>query len=214
MTADVVAGTEAGASKTLTDTRGGSYTVAKLADGNIWMTQNLNLYNKTLTPADSDVSSNFTIPDSSTDNWCTEDNAACANQSMALYSDNASYGTYYNWYTATAGTGTYEITSGNATSSICPTGWRLPTSTEFNTMYNQYGSGRNLRATGAGQPAFVLSGFRSGSSTYDQGSYGYYWSSTAYSSFNAYRLYLNSSGVYPRDYISKYYGFSVRCVKD
>jgi uncharacterized protein (TIGR02145 family) len=35
-------------------------------------------------------------------------------------------GYLYNWYTATAGTGTYSMGSGaNATSSVCPVGWRL-----------------------------------------------------------------------------------------
>ena len=42
---------------------------------------------------------------------------------------------------------------------------------------------------------------------------GYYRSSTAYSSGNAYYLYLNSSSVYPgTDNILKYYGRTVRCV--
>ena len=47
----------------LTDTRDGKkYWVTKLADGNCWMTQNLelDLSGRTLTPADSDVSSNWT----------------------------------------------------------------------------------------------------------------------------------------------------------
>ena len=79
-------------------------------------------------------------------------------------------------------------------------------------MYNQYGSSASLRATGAGQPAFVLSGWRYGSSTLSQGSGGIYWSSTAYSSNYAYSLGLNSSSVGPQDGNDKYIGFSVRCV--
>ena len=61
-------------------------------------------------------------------------------------------------------------------------------------------------------PGFVLSGVRYGSNTGSQGSSGYYWSSTADGSDNAYRLYLNSSSVYPASSSSKYRGFSVRCV--
>ena len=208
-----VSGTEIGAYKTLTDKRDNkTYTVAKLKDGNIWMTQNLRLSGVTLTPEDSNVSDNYTVPASSTANWCNTDSAACDNQSMALDTGNASYGTYYNWYTATAGTGTYEMSSGNATESICPKGWRLPTNTEFQAMYNQYGSSAALRATGTNQPAYVLSGNRNGGSTDYQGTDGDYWASTANSSTDAYHLDLNSSGVYPRNTYDKWYGFSVRCI--
>ena len=66
------------------------------------------------------------------------------------------------------------------------------------------------KATGG--PAFVLSGGRYGSSTNDQGSSGYYWSSTANTNNFAYNLTLNSSNVRPADVGSKYRGFSVRCV--
>ena len=42
---------------------------------------------------------------------------------------------------------------------------------------------------------------------------GYYWSRTASSSNNAYRLVFNSSNVYPANgSANRYYGFSVRCV--
>ena len=32
----------------------------------------------------------------------------------------------YNWYAATAESGTYTMNSGNASDSICPAGWQLP----------------------------------------------------------------------------------------
>ena len=40
-----------------------------------------------------------------------------------------SYGNYYNWYAATAGNGTYNISTNNQSvnGSICPSGWVLPT---------------------------------------------------------------------------------------
>ena len=37
-------------------------------------------------------------------------------------------GNYYNWYAATAGTGTYYMEDAKAGSSICPKGWELPAS--------------------------------------------------------------------------------------
>ncbi|MBO4276172.1 hypothetical protein J5868_00465, partial [Candidatus Saccharibacteria bacterium] len=60
---------------------------------------------------------------------------------------------------------------------------------------------------------FVYSGYWSGARAYDRNSIGFYWSSSANSSSNAYRLYLFSSWVYPgTDNRDKYSGFSVRCV--
>lgn len=63
-----------------------------------------------------------------------------------------------------------------------------------------------------GDPGFVLSGYRDGSSTYSQATYGYYWSSTASSANSAYYLRLDSSGVRPASSYSKYNGLTVRCV--
>ena len=37
-----------------------------------------------------------------------------------------SYGNYYNWYSATAGHGTWSKNSGNTAGDICPAGWHLP----------------------------------------------------------------------------------------
>ena len=60
---------------------------------------------------------------------------------------------------------------------------------------------------------FLYSGRANGSDVYDRGSYGSYWSSSAYDADYAYRLYLYSSELHPGtggNY--KYYGFTVRCV--
>ncbi|MBO7699079.1 fibrobacter succinogenes major paralogous domain-containing protein [Candidatus Saccharibacteria bacterium] len=206
----------------LTDSRDNNeYTVAKLADGKCWMTENLKLVGNAtvgytdLTTTDSDVpTAGFRLTSSNSGTWCTTNSADCDNQSMVLNSGDDSYGTYYNWYAATAGTGTYE-TSTDGTSvanSICPRGWRLPTggsSGEFQTLYGYYSSASAMMSSPVN---FVLSGYRNGSSTYDQGSYGYYWSSTAFSSNYAYSLYLSSSYVNPADFDNKYRGLTVRCV--
>lgn len=64
MNPSACAGAIDGATKRLTDARDGKqYWIAKLKDGNCWMTQNLDLdlsTSKALTPDDSDVSSNWT----------------------------------------------------------------------------------------------------------------------------------------------------------
>ena len=60
---------------------------------------------------------------------------------------------------------------------------------------------------------FVYSGDVHGGSVYDRGSYGYFWSSTAFSFEGAYYLYLDSSTVRPgTSGGNKYCGWSVRCV--
>ena len=192
--------------KTLTDTRdNNTYTVSKLADGKCWMTQNLRIAGKTITSADSDVTSNYTIPASSLSGF---DNYNTSN--AYVNSD----GGFYNWYTATAGTGTTALSTNgqNTTVSICPKGWRLPTggnNGEFKILHNNYNSPSTLRSSPVN---LTLSGNAYSSSMGGQGSYGYYWSSTVYANNYAYYLYLSSSYVLPSDHTNKYYGFSVRCV--
>ena len=193
--------------KTLTDTRdNNTYTVSKLADGKCWMTQNLRIAGKTITPADSDVTSNYTIPASSISGFEYYDTS-----NAYVNSD----GGFYNWYTATAGTGIQSLSTNgyNTTVSICPKGWRLPTSgnsnSDFRTLYNNYNSSSALRSAPIN---LTLSGVAYSSSMNAQGSYGFYWSSTVYSSYVAYNLDLNSSSVDPSDGNNKLNGFSVRCV--
>ena len=193
--------------KTLVDTRdNNTYTVSKLADGKCWMTQNLRIAGKTITPADSDVTANYTIPASSISGFDAYDTSNA-------YVD--SYGGFYNWYTATAGTGTQSMSSGNTAVSICPKGWRLPTggnsNSEFQALYSNYNSSSALMSNPVN---LTLSGFVYSSSRYDQGSYGSYWSSTVYSGDEAYILDLRASIVYPANpsVSYKYAGFSVRCI--
>ena len=85
--------------------------------------------------------------DTAPDGWCTLNSSACDDQSR-LRTDNTvnratytsgqivsnqnantySYGNYYNWYSATAGRGTYSFSTNNnsVAGDLCPAGWRLP----------------------------------------------------------------------------------------
>ena len=195
--------------KILTDTRdNNTYTISKLADGKCWMTQNLRIIDKTITPADSNVTTNYTIPASSINGFSSFDVSNA-------YVD--SDGGFYTWYTATAGTGTtaLSVKGHNTTVSICPKGWRLPTggsSGEFKTLYDNYNSSSALRSSPVN---LTLSGNVSSSSRYDQGSNGYYWSSTVDSKYYAYYLLLDTSNVGPAYYYyGNYRGFSIRCIAD
>ena len=173
--------------------------------------------------------------------WCQTNSSNCDNQSMlatnntTLFTNNTSssystgsnvysYGNYYNWYSATAGNGTYSKASGNTAGDICPAGWHLPTggtaTAEFGALDVAMGGTGAYQSTAEASNRwrsypnnFVYSGYVLGSSVLDRGAYGRYWSSSARNSSNAYNLYFSSSGVGPgTDYYNKYYGRMARCV--
>ena len=234
------------------DARDGKiYWVSKLKDGNIWMTQNLDYdlsvqANQTLTPATSNVTENRTVVPANTDlaTFASDYNSVYYLDGGDVYyangttktegystlpadSTNRHYaqGDYYSWKAATAGQGTISITSADVNESICPSGWRLPTSNSaianysFGNLVKQYGyTGSNQSGTTdatllASPLFFARGGYVYSGSLYDQGSYGNYWSSRAYSLSNfAYYLYFSSSVVAPGSDLSRSYGFSVRCV--
>ena len=184
-----------------------AYTVAKI-NGNLWMTQNLDLPGgTTLTSADSNVTSNYTLPASSTSGFSDGNTAYIYNSNSTTCGNGSPCYSYYSYVAATAGT---NPSSGDATSDICPKGWRLPTEAEMRTMARSY----TTDATMIASPFLgVYAGLYDNSSFDKGGSYGYYWSSSiASSSTNAsYGLYFYSSrsGV---SNLHKKYGFSVRCV--
>ena len=260
----------------LTDTRDGKqYWVTKLADGNCWMTQNLDLdlsTSKALTPNDSDVSRSWTPANNTlTDgtqttsdyeavwSWnlgdyvLTTPNAgtSCGYSGISSFGDctsvgfqsvagmtpmtdgsatdvisgntyNAHYhvGNHYTWNAATAGTGG-TITSTNATDSICPKGWQLPTSNNpnsgsFQALTNAYSISSNTAGSTAlvSSPLyFVHSGNVSSGSLRYAGDNGGHWSSTAasYTSY-AHILYFSSGSVGPSGIAGRYSGQSVRCL--
>ena len=131
----------------LTDSRGGTtrtYQVAKLADDNCWMLTNLKLGSTTssitLTPSDTNIASNLTLPQLSTFTFTEEPDEATIND----LTDNphvygpvpgdtgtgaTNYGYLYNWSAATGGESRTSHTEadGDAPYSICPANWRLPT---------------------------------------------------------------------------------------
>ena len=226
----------------LTDTRDNqTYRVAKLKDGNCWMLQNLKLGRSTstltLTPANSDVDSNYTLnnklpspgkfhaytvdgveyQNNSTEYYCTGDGTASDWESC-----------YYNWYTATAGTGTTYIASQgqNVNNSICPAGWTLPTTPQSQALYNQYPSAAQMEVANptttkentptVGQvtstPGFLFSGAYSTGGAYSLGADGNYWSRTAVSAQRGDFLYVDTTRVDPAGNATKYLGFTVRCV--
>jgi uncharacterized protein (TIGR02145 family) len=250
----------------LTDTRNNQdYRVRKMPDGKCWMIDNLKLADYTLTSADSNVASNFTVPANPAQGASTHSNGVCTssvtvtndggfltcdgssattvdssspgdNLQFIAYSDpsatvNPYYkncrpgssgvdyssptgcGYLYNWYTATAGSGLYSLSPSNsqATASICPVGWRLPSSTsdtggpttsgtsvtvaDFPLLNAAMATGSvvgdttnsvttrpNWRANGPFAGSYSGLMYASSNGFTAQGYTGHYWSSTDYSS--------------------------------
>ncbi|MBQ3320844.1 hypothetical protein IJG71_01805, partial [Candidatus Saccharibacteria bacterium] len=188
----------------------------------------------TLTDIGVDSDSGYRMPRYRNDNTSTPvANMSGANQNVY------SYGNYYTWHSAIAGTA--NITS--ATTSLCPTGWRLPRGgNKSNEANNEIWNLVVNELNGGTKPAnydsstypyyngatevnpvnkkirkypnnFLYSGDIYGSSVNNRGSYGVYWSSTAYGSSSAYYLGFESLRFYVgATYVYRSNGYALRCV--
>ena len=192
-----------GASTTLTDNRSGnkSYTVAKIGEL-VWMTKNLDLSGgTTLTSGDSNVISDYTLPTSSTSGFSDNTIAYVYNSDSTICDNGQPCYSYYSYAAATAGANPY---SGDATSDICPKGWRLPLQIEYIDLQYTY--------TLIGSPFFgAYSGYYRDGSVNKGGLSGYYYSSQADLGNFAYSLIFDSSSS-SIGHLTKNNGFAVRCV--
>ena len=204
---------------------GHTYAIARLKDGKCWMVQNLRLGENTesiaLTAEDSNVpASGFVLDGKLADGKFT------VTDDSSFYCT-AAYGCYYNWYTATAGSGTTSISvdGDSAASSICSANWRLPSQTEwesFATAYNWSFTGvlvempfaTTENINGASVPGLLLGGNYLPGGANLVGIDGTYWSRTTKTDQESYDFYLSSSQqqVHPRSHYAKRLGFSVRCL--
>ncbi len=228
------------------------YLISKLADGNCWMSQNLELIldkNTSLSNETTDLNTKTTwTPENSTltvkptsrtwpDRYSNASAAAYSYYPIATdryYQGGASIsstptasdteydwekaGVYYNWYSATAGSGTYAMTSGNATDSICPKGWMLPLGTTDNKSF-YYLLTTKYGASAANMITPPLNFLRAGYYDYGditmkrQGYSAGLWASSADSSqAQARNLFFHELNVSPQNSDIKGVGFSVRCV--
>ena len=231
------------------------YTIAKLADGKVWMTKNLNIAGgAALSADDTDVDSSY-ISSFTTSNNLTKNGDTIvlpASATAGFNSNNYSfvYNTgnntsncsspgcysYYSWDAATLGSGRGISTDNtDAQYSICPKGWKLPTSrttsatnwqteSDFYVLAHQYGldsttstsendNGFYTQAGPGTVPNFLLAGYYYNGSFNGGGGYGLYWSSTSSSNSNYARyLSFNSSNVNSANNYGRGSGFSVRCL--
>ena len=226
---------------TLRDTRDGhNYTVRKLADGKCWMTSDLRLPGgTTLTSADSNVTTSYTLPttETSNDNGATLVNSSAFsdNNSVAYVYDNPNNengyaSSYYSFQAATARTGSSVTTDGqDASASICPKGWKLPRAYygeteegEFADLMTTYGYEKDSwywDMTETGRQAFesafaplYAGGYGTGSFNFG-GVYANYWASTVSGAGNAYGAGFGTDGsAGSANGNNRYYGTQVRCM--
>lgn len=206
------------------------YRVAKLKDNKCWMIDNLRL-GSTLDPDTGTQQLDVNTSDNPANDFTLKMRPRNYNANNnydidAAYIDET-YGGYYSWHTATAGTGKASMNNRgeNASGSICPKGWRLPTSysdsthlqdNDFNTLAQIYGGIDSAGAKAlqiAPIPGLMLGGlvYGDGSGFSLKDTDGHYWASTVYGANVAYDLRLNSSYVRPANTTLEYRGLSIRC---
>ena len=179
-----------------------TYAVAKLVDGKCWMIENMR-YQGGGTSSNSWGTStsasyfNYTNMDRSLTASPTDSNSTGAQW--------YSYGAYYSW---------------PARTSVCPSGWSVPTangsSTDFGYLYSLVGNASSFATSNNLRKYpnnFVSAGNWYQSSAYERGQTAYYWSATQNNSTNAYYLAFGPTYVAPADGRNKRYGFSIRCVR-
>ena len=183
------------ASVLVQDRRDNNTYSVRYINGNCWMTQNLRLSGgRTLTSADSNVTRNWSFPSTSLTSGNSYEDA------YSTISSNTSYGGYYNYCAASAGTVCSSSSAQNATQDICPKGWRLPTYNEQNGITNYTSAFSPVYSGSYSYGTLVVSG-------------GYWWSATADSSTRQYYLYYDGSSSYTSSKGSKGFGSSVRCIR-
>ena len=225
--------TEAGNNCELTDKRDGqTYKIVKIGE-QWWMAENLN-YAYTGVPFKYVLLTDSNLVDySDSTSWCYDNDAANC----------AKYGRLYTWAAAMdsagiipgntangCGCGEYCNLGNVKVRGLCPEGWHLPNTTEWNALFTAVGgketAGLMLKSMGGwiyngnGSDSYFFSALPAGLRGYNgvfniEGRHANFWSSTEYNSDDAYDVYMDyGSGYAGLSYYGKNGGFSVRCLRD
>jgi hypothetical protein len=215
------------------DSRDGTeYYVQKLADGNCWMLDNLRLDPTTVSLNDlkgatnaSDTSLTYLKNGGGSGQYPASGVTASSWQNSlvlpyvktdyintvpasAVGAGSGKTGVFYNYCAASAGSYCYNSGVGNATEDICPYGWRMPTSSNYQAAYVSYGSNVNNFRNAL---SLAIVGSVSGGSLAGQNGYARYYTSTYYNSGRMMYMFLSGSPNVS-DNLERWYGASVRCV--
>jgi len=219
-----------------------TYWVAKLKDGNCWMTQNLDLDIPAngLSSTDTDIVNDWNSssaygpvatqtsivkPEGASDVVLSYDpgNVFCNNgvcnpnpangDKTSANGGHDAYGNYYTWVAATAGTGG-EVTSGAASGSICPKGWQLPVQDEtIHKAFTNLLSGISKGSDLIVAPYYyTYSGYYGGNSLPFAGTGGGYPTANTADTSTMMRMTFGANAVVPFAGISRLVGYPVRCV--
>jgi uncharacterized protein (TIGR02145 family) len=205
--------------------------VKKMADGRIWMVQDLMFGDKcsktTISFVSSDQTGNVT---SLTDKTYYGD---CTNLKTSSTPSNRGY--LYNWAAAINKAGAYYGSSSNvgcsgsasgtagsapgACQGICPVGWHVPTATEFNDAFakfkSAYGCTNASCWLSADTWAGVIGGVCNSSLQFLYPNAAHYWTSAYSSSTTAWNMLANYSYSYTIDeYYNKWSAMTVRCMRN
>ena len=199
----------------ITDIEGNTYKTVTIGT-QTWMAENLKV---------SKYSDGTTIPN-------ITDNTQWSNLTTGAWSyywndtaANAIYGKLYNWYAVSSTT--------NGNKNICPTGWHVPTDTEWTVLTDCLGgeivAGAKMKEVGttswnspntSATNTSLFTGLPGGYRNYDGNYYnigvnGNWWSSTEYGTGGAWiRSLYGGNGNAFRDGSNKESGLSVRCLRD
>lgn len=203
--------------KTPPDGEGNTYNTIKIGD-QIWMSENL----KTKRFQNGNLLSNTVEVDNAT--WST---ATTLNKYWANVNGNSSnitiYGLLYNQFAVTGST-----VNGVPSNNLCPSGWHVPTSSEFSTLITALGStpGPKARANavtlylnpeinGTNSSGFnaVPSGYRDNSGWFDFRSASYLWTTTTNATPEG-LYYTPAFPSFPQSSFALKNGASVRCLKN
>ena len=214
---------------TMTDSRDGQTYKTVTIGTQTWMAENLN-YAYTGVPY---KVYNYTSDSTS---WCNKDDANNCSKYGRLYTWAAAMDSVGTWSTNGKGCGYKKTCSPTyPVRGVCPEGWHLPGMGEFAALIRAVGgiirAGGELKSTsgwnddyegrsGNGTDAYAFSALPAGLGDngwyYDEGYNADFWSSTEGSSNHAYIMELSNrsdEGYYEFSEF-KYYGYSVRCIKD
>ena len=201
------------------------YTVSKLADGNCWMTTNLNLGRTgtdgpnedgtiTLTSDDTDLatSTTFTLPAADTTSYTATGNLAKVR--LTNTSSTTTNGAYYTWSAAVANTNSIST---SPTTSICPRNWDLPTDTMYTNLSTKSAYTSSNQTTAQPSNFLINGGFTNGATFY-QTSYSHFWTNRSSNTTTAYGARVNGTTMTTSNSTgttygaNKYYRKNIRCI--